>query len=291
MASALLSWVDADGVEFPLNGESFFTELRGRQGFQAPPVEVVAEEIPGQPGDRVRYIQTKARPVRTIVHVRALDEETLAATRRQFDDMLNIERGEGILRHTAADGVVRELSALCTSGLEGDESGSSRGPGWQDYGLTFRASDPYWYDSSFTTQAFQPSGSLPSFFASPVMPLKLAPSGLFNSFSVDNTGSTEAWPIWTISGPGSSIVLTNTTTGDVLTLTVTLTLGQSIVVDTRPDKKTVVREDGNKHFEYVAPDSALWPLVRGVNAITLAMSGTGAGSMLQIQYKQRYRSN
>jgi phage-related protein len=127
-----------------------------------------------------------------------------------------------------------------------------------------------------------------TFLSSPFLGPHISSSGIASSFSVFNSGDVEAWPIWTITGPGNTITLTNTTTGKALVLSITLTGGQVLTIDTRPGHKTVTREDGSNQFATVSSTSSLWELVTGNNAVTLAISETTTASGLQLQYKQRY---
>ena len=82
--------------------------------------------------------------------------------------------------------------------------------------------------------------------------------------------------------------MVNNTTGKSIVLTVTLAAAQTITIDTRPGAKTIKREDGSLHYAYMSPTSSLWPLVTGVNACLLNMTGTTGASLLQVQYKQAY---
>jgi phage-related protein len=98
----------------------------------------------------------------------------------------------------------------------------------------------------------------------------------------------EAWPLWTIVGPAVNPTLTNNTTGKSIALTISLTVGQSLTIDTRPGFKTITRENGSNQFSAASPASSLWSLARGLNTITLSVTGSSGASQLQLQYKQRY---
>jgi hypothetical protein len=286
--SDLLSWIDPNGIETPLNGENEYLALVGRQGFFAPPTDLIVDAIPLQPGEREKYVQVRANEVRVPILIQSDTEANLLIARRALRRSLNPSRGLGILRSTAPDGSVRDLSCRLVDGLRGDESDGARGPGWCMAGLIFHAADPYWYDKDDTLQTFAMSGSPVLFFDPPFFPLKMALSGIASDFTVDNTSDVECWPIWVITGPGSAMVLTNNTTDEALTLTMALSAGQVLTIDTRPGKKTVRREDGSNQFSAIDPTSSLWSLQPGNNTISLSLTGTTGASQLQLRYKQRY---
>ena len=291
-----LQWIDPSGIITPMDSDTFIAANRtgvlalvGRSGFFGVPSALIVDPIPQQPGAREKYVQVGMNECFVPVAVLAPSESELAQLRRTLKKALNPSRGLGVLRSTAADGTTRDLNCRCVSGLEGAEDESNRGPGWFTAGLVFQAADPFWYDSSFTTMTFQMTGTPPLFLATPFIPIKLGTSGIGSDFTIDNEGDFQAWPIWQITGPGSAIVMTNQTTGDVLTLTITLAdATQILTIDTRPGKKTVKREDDSNQFSTVDSLSTLWPLQLGNNQISVAMTGTTSDSQIQIQYKQAY---
>jgi hypothetical protein len=109
---------------------------------------------------------------------------------------------------------------------------------------------------------------------------------------VTNAGDVEAWPVWTITGPGSGIVLRNLTTGQSMDFGVgALAAGNTVVVDTRPGAKTAVANGSINVFPFLSAASVLWSLQRGANAVRLEMSGAIAGaSGLSLAYRPRYLS-
>lgn len=282
-----LSWIDPIGTETPLNGETNYLALVGRQNFYAPPLAIISQQVPMQPGVRDKYVQIGAGDLKLPVLVKANDEATLAMVRRALVYAMNPLRGSGILRNTAPDGSVRDVTCKYVAGLEGDESVDNRQPGHFFAPLEFEAADPFWYDRDFTSLSFS-TGAAVAFLSSPFLGPHISSSGIASSFSVYNGGDVEAWPIWTITGPGNTITLANSTTGKSLALSISLSGGQVLTIDTRPGKKTVKREDGSNQFSTVSSTSSLWELATGNNAISLSISGTTTASGLQLQYKQRY---
>lgn len=288
-----LSWIDPTGVETLLNGETFYDCMIGRQGFFNVPLDLIDQEVPLEPGSREKYIQIHASDPRLPLLVSAESESDLAMARRALVRAMNPMRGLGTLRFIAADGVTRELACRVVDGLRGDESDNARGPGWFVAGLIFRAADPFWYDASDLTLSVSPS--TPTDFmevGTAFLPLHLSHSAAAGTFSIDNDGDVEAWPVWTITGPGDTIVLTNNTTGEAITLSnnggLSLSGGQTLTIDTRPGAKTLLRDDGSSKFSYLSDTSSLWALQPGNNDISLSMGSTTGASELRLAYKRRW---
>lgn len=293
MAAESNIWICSDGITIiSLNGTSIngLLALDGRQGIYFPPIQIQDQTVPLQPGSIVRYFHYPPRPVLLPLGIKMADEVAFTGQIRNMATWFDTPPGSpAIYRRTAPDGTMRDLNVYYQGGLEGTEdmNGGNRGPGWMKAVLSLYANDPFWYDSAATLQSFVPSGVTQSFFPL-LIPIKLSFSGLSSAFSVTNAGDIECWPIWTIHGPGTNPVLTNTTTGKSMTFSVTLGSSDVLVIDTRPGIKSVSL-NGTITWSIYTPTSALWSLVKGVNACGVAMSGTGAGSLIQIAYKQRYK--
>lgn len=286
-----VTWIDPGGTSWPLDGSGAYLAIwdssNGRKGAFAPNTQVIEQEVPLQPGARLRQVKTLSRAVEVPIIIRASSESIFATARRALRYAMNPNRGAGTLQIAAADGSTRQMTCYCESGFEGDESEQYRGPGFAMLPLSFRALDPYWYDAQSTLLTYTAGGAT-TFFQTPFLPVHLSASGISNSFTVYNSGDVSCWPIWTITGPGTNPTLSNNTTGKSIAMTVTLTAGQTITIDTRPGYKTVLREDGTAHYAYLSFTSSLWPLVTGTNGVSLSMTGTTSASQLQLQYKQAY---
>lgn len=284
----LLSWVDALGTEWPLNGETdYFAEIGALGLTGMPPMLNTEARTPLTDGAVLRYSLADVRVVDLPVIVKASSYSGLYSAARALAEALNPKNGTGVLRITMPDGTLRDLTAIYDSGFEHDLSADNSGGGFLQCVLVFRAQDPYWYDTQATVQTFAASPA-PNFF--PILPMVLGTSSVLSNFSINNAGSVDAYPLWIIKGPGSGITLTNNTTGKSLALTanggLTLLSTDTLTIDTQA--KTVTLQDGSSQYAHLTFASSLWTLARGFNSISVVMGGTSAGSSVQIQYKQRY---
>lgn len=280
-----LQWIDPSGVVYNLSDDQpYYTPDPGMTGQYGLPLTVVTHQVPGQAGDIEQYIQINPNDVRFPLSIQADTWDVLEQARRTLLEATRPTRGVGILRHTANDGIVRDLFCKETDRMR---NVAKRTPGLLLVGMVFRAADPYWYDKDFTNMLLTPGGVV-NFFQNPFLPIHLSAGGLSGGFTPENIGQADAYPKWTITGPGINPVLTNVTTGMVLTLTITLTAGQVLTIDTNPDTLGVTRDNGSDQWGAVNSLSAMWPLVVGANAVTLGMTGTTSASSLELSWKNKW---
>lgn len=207
---------------------------------------------------------------------------------RTLARQMNPQAGDGRLRHTAEDGAVRELTCRYVDGLEGDRVRGQAGPNYRRGALVFRAHDPYWSDTTGMSSTFGVSAAAPFYADSPFFGLRLTSDVVIGTQTVDNTGDVETWPVWTVVGPSTSVTVENLTTGARLHLPVPLNSGQSLVIDTRPLRKTVRRNDGANLFGQI--DGSLWSLMTGPNRVTISLPGATTASYVTLDYQRRWLS-
>ena len=180
---------------------------------------------------------------------------------------------------------MRELTCRYKSGLEGDDNTRGYGIVWRQVLLTFRAFDPYWYAPAAISVTYQLAVTTALFF--PILPLRLTSSAVFSEATIDNVGSTIAWPVWEVIGPGSALVLDNLTTGERLSLDVTLAGGEGVTIDTRPGRKSVTGYAGANLFGSLSADSSLWALASGNNTVRISLAAATPESVVRLNYTPR----
>lgn len=280
MAAEVTEWIDVDGVATEIDVE---WDADGRF---MPPIHRVEEPVPLQAGARLRSTRHAARDVALKFLVAADTEAELRTSLRSLVLKMDPTRGDGALRVTAPGGDQRELACRYLAGLEMPEvEGQWSGPGTQTARALFRATEPYWTDVATITATFTTGTPAPFF---PIFPLRLASSEVFADDTIENDGDVEVWPVWTIVGPATSIVLRNLTSGKTLQLDYTLAAGDTITIDTRPGAKTVLLDDGTNLFQYLTATSSLWSIARGDNAIRIEASSSTTDTQVVISYKRRY---
>jgi hypothetical protein len=102
-------------------------------------------------------------------------------------------------------------------------------------------------------------------------------SGSGGFLSLDNAGNVEAWPVFTLAGPLIQPVLTDPVTGRQLYYSGALSVGQTLVIDTSPQNRSV-KLDGVDRFGFML--SAQWMSIPPGGQLLLQFGGSGVGTAM-----------
>lgn len=115
--------------------------------------------------------------------------------------------------------------------------------------------------------------------------------------TVDNEGTADAYPRFSIKRTGGTSAklqsIVNATTGDQLLFDWDLLDGEEIIIDLRPDRKTITSSFSGNAISKLLPNSNLstFKLVPGENAIRLFITEVGSPTLTAfIQWTDRYLS-
>ena len=259
----------------------FVTEV-GAKGRIMPPVTIRTVRVPQAQGARYRGARHDEALVAIPVVLPGPTEgrDELRRWARALDPL----KGQGTLTVVQGDHAGRQLVCAYAAGLESFS---------EDYALLgkatlgFHAADPYWQDA--TEQSLTATIDSSAFTWFPFPPLVLGASDVFASATITNAGDVDAWPIVTVTGPGTDLTLTNLTTGLEWHLTGDVAAGSTLVVDTRPGHKSA-RLDGANVFGRLTDDSTLWPLVPGPNRVSIGFADATAATSVAFAWRNRWLS-
>lgn len=198
--------------------------------------------------------------------------------------------GEGILMVSHPDGGTRMLTARYVTGLESPEGGDPGAIPIGAFVVQLRAYDPWWYGPA-VTRKFQLSTAA-GWFSGP--PFSINPTELLGSGStVLNPGDVDAYPMWTVTGPCSSVSAT-AEDGSAWQVDIDLTAGEVITVDCDPrvpgNAKITSASGANLWGVATSDYPDLWPLPAGESTITVAMAGASTASRVDLAFNPRYRT-
>lgn len=289
MVDETLKILSPRGVEFELTDYTDFFNLKGMNGHNMPPYEIVAQATPGQEGATVENVKVGARPVDIPLLIIQESRQELIDIERLLSRELSPVHGESVITYTDTTGAGRELRAHLIGGLRGDTSKGAHGPAWARKILVFEANEQVYWEALSAISGSHGIGEIQT-WGPTVLPLVLTDSSVFTSFEIDNVGDVEAWPLWQIDGPGNTIILENESTGKITSLPITLALGEFVNIDTRPRHKTVIKNGTTNIYSLLdkTVGSSLWPLQSGSNQIKLQMNGATGISLISIQFTPRY---
>jgi hypothetical protein len=284
--SLVVEWIDAENQVTYLHDWVNIWALKGWRDFFGMPTAINSYEVPLLPGERFSSVELKPREVDLPLQILETSRSGFIEKMRELVSAFNPDKGEGRLRIRHAGHAARELKCRYLRGLEGDGGAKGWGPQSARVVITLRASDPFWYAPDAVSSQFV-WGEPATFF--PFFPLSLNASPTFDDV-LTNDGDHTAWPVWTIQGPGTTLILTNETTGYSLEAALALTAGQIVTIDTRPGVKTVKDSDDVNYFSTLTATSVLWGLRRGNNSIHIEFAGSDSSSLIGVSYSPPYLS-
>lgn len=288
MADQIL-WTPANGsdpIDLTDEAAGYSVEAEGTRGLRSVEYRFTSSTYAGQDGETVNAVTAAANRPTLGLLIQADGDAALRTRLRRLVRAMRPAAGPGVLTVVTPEGDRRHLTCYVEAGLEGDESDDTHLPGrWWKVALKLYAPDPWWEgDEQTLTVGLQVP--VPFF---PTPPFTLSPSTVQGQFEVDlRDADAPSFPVWTVSGPGTTLILQNLTTGRTIEINTTLTAGQSLIVDTRPGYQSVRRNNGTNLMSAVASDPALWPLIDDLNVVSALLTGSTAASRITATYRPRY---
>ena len=268
-----VTWTETNGrlqvippkILFKLDGSDGYKALPGRKGAEMPPIQHAEYEVYGQPGSVYQFSRIQARQLDQPMRIAgATPEEVRQKIRDLTSQIANRDISLGM---AYPNGDHRVLNCRYVSGLEGEERSSLET--FKRYVLSVKAFDPFWYSE----------------------PETLGVGEVKQSHLIRNTGDYELYPIIRVYGACASgfQVQLRDETGQVVssfTINQALTAGQFIICDTRPGRKTVIRDSNTSWYQYLSGD--LFAVPQGDWEIYLSATGTDSNTKLEIDYQIPY---
>lgn len=294
---ASISYIDPSGAVWPMTDQSrgFFALAEGISGLGAAPVTITSDPLP-RGGSKVRHVQPQPRTIVWPIHVEADTHQEFIdlwrAIGRAFTDTLRY--GPGVLDIARPDGKRRQIRVFYQEGFDGlGQAGT--GISWDNAVMTLFCEDPYFYDPEPVTirRGFGGTEASEDFLAP--YP-SVSSSQVLGDTTLTNPGDVVAWPTWTITGPASGVVITNSDTGESFAIDPDATgiahgnllSGETVTVATDPPS---VRFGGvNWTASLNWPSAQLWSLHPGGTAVDFNLSGAGAGSSVTATFYARYET-
>jgi hypothetical protein len=289
-------WIGPDGTVFRLDDDPY-TSLTGRTGFgPIRPEHVVERTMSGTALMRDVRLTPRVMTVPLLIQADT-PSGYLSAYRALQASTIHKVRGSlvaGRMRVVLPDGSFREIPAYYQGGLDPvedvlDDMLWSR---QEHQDLEFYAPDPAFLGPGIP-HAWQIVVAGRAFY--PVYPLRLNPSQLGGTATVLNPGDLPAYPVWTITGPGT-VTIANLDSGEQFGFSTELDPGQVVTVDTRPPDVapdtglTAVDDQGEDfwpHFDRL-PD--LFELPPGETRLALDLTSATEASRVDLVFTPRYQA-
>jgi hypothetical protein len=290
----VVTWIDYRGRETVL---PVGQQIDGRF---LPPVITDTVRVFGEAGERRLRQEHDAREIVLPLAIQLEDcppEQALREALRKLGCQLNTIEQPGVLRVQSGSLPPREIVASYSGGFEFRERNSRVAQPV----LVLRAHKPYWTSVADVELIFATGTGLPFFIPDPAdepdfvignpMPaFTLSVDTIVGSQAIIVPCDVKVWPVWTLTGPASDVILSNLTTGLDIDLTgITLGAGDVLTIDTNPSVKTITDQTGANRFGDLNPASTLFPLEPGTNNLLLSVDGfVQFQTSLTLAYRERF---
>lgn len=274
-----MSWTGWNGAKFELlDYASPVRVAPGVRGLTLPEHQLWTSSSPAIAGQLHRGSRVLPRECLLPVWVLS-DAGSLAwvGTDRAFAASLNPDK-PGMWEVTHPDGMKRRLACRVIDDGAGALVLDPSASGWIGYQLALIADQPYWQGDPIVRQWVNATlvnffGGTPAGFGPPFI---IGAGSTISGATITNPGEVDAYPVWTIAGPWTTVQVG--VSGRTATLTANVLAGQSRIIDTRPDRLTVVDQAGvDRISELSATSDLLAPIPAGEQVpLSLSMTGTGA---------------
>ncbi|MEV8134290.1 hypothetical protein [Microbacterium aurantiacum] len=229
-----VTWTGADGSVWDLTDRSSGVVLSraGVEGLHFPRMTKFASKARAIPGRRLRGYRVEERDVFWPIFIWAESTEQFIALSTAFFDSIDpIIPGTWTVKAGA-----EPARSLRLTGTFEDAHAYAHDPakdGWEQYGVTLEASDPFWMGETIRRGPWSAPDPQPFFGESGFgPPFYISAAANFDTASIPNPGDVERWGVWRAEGELSSVVLG---VGDeVITVPFTTSEGDVLVIDTDP---------------------------------------------------------
>lgn len=205
--------------------------------------------------------------------------------RQELIDQISPQYGAVTYRKVFADGSRRDIDGMLDTSLSLVESDDLRHVAT---GFGLFCPDPTFYDPAEQDQILT-AATVDAFVLPFAVPDELWFGGATQlSGTVSNPGTWRAYPVITIGGPYSRMIIQNQTTGASITLGVALPAGSSMVIDLTPGQETITR-DGDNAFDEIEEGNLIdWYLAPGDNLVLFGGAGVTVSSFARVSFQARY---
>lgn len=285
-----LVYTNALGQSLTLFNDKYL--ITSLDGIDMPTVDLQEQKAPYQDG--TTYLDALFEPRTVVVQGAIINIQQLGAiftSRAQVLAALNPKLGQGLLTYTNDNG---SYTTTCTP-MNAGGSGAGIFPNkpatdpFQLFSMEFYCNDPYWYSTTGSSASMDVvTGGLTFPITFPIT---------FGTYvgnvpvGANNTGDSVTPVVITITGPSQNPVVTNTTTGQFISLNITLNVGDVLVINTKFGSKSIVYlpsggSPQNQMASLVA-GSAFWSLNIGNNQLTFSDSTQGS-AVCTVSWNNRY---
>lgn len=273
-----MTWTGSDGVTWDLcTGSSGLALGAGVRGLNMPPTRRHVTTSPAVAGSRRRGWSTDERevfwPLRVFRDGEGADAQAWIDLDAAFWSSMHPDK-PGVWSVESPNG---KRSLACVFDNDGGHSTETIPTlrGWETYGIYLAAESPYWVGEP-VRRVWSQSGPVSFYGSSGATPFNISSASNLATATVTNPGDVDAWPVWTITGPCTSVTVG--VGGRTVTYPLPVAEGSTLVIDSAPEKRAAQLNGSNVYRQLSSWDFA--PVPAGQDrSLSLSMAGTGSVSV------------
>ncbi len=266
------------------------------QGLVEP--ERSAESGPYQHGATDTGFVLPARTLALSMGVQSQDYIEFEQRSRELYKIFGSRRRPVTLEATLWSGAVREIECHYAGGLAGDSASTS---GFlQKHAVALNCPNPIWHDPAQETVKFQLGIAGGRFYVPTEIPTGVGTSTMDSTQSINYAGDWEAYPVITIYGPVTGLVIDHVELGDKIAFKTGLgpATGEIYEIDCRANYKVVRRTNDNTlHTGELTDDSQLATFrlaseddaPGGINSIRVRGTGATEVTAVFVSWRTAYQ--
>lgn len=272
-----MTWTDCNDVTWDLlSGVSGIALMPGYRGVHMPTISHFKDRAPSVAGARWQGFNVPERDVYWPLQIWTdQGSQEWLNLDQKFWSGLNPNK-TGVWKVTQPNGDSRELTVRFSDDGQTTFDTEPSLRGWNAYGLTLQAEQPYWAEEgiSRTFKVAAPSQFFIDSDGSTPGVLSISAGRTVSTAKIFNPSDVEVWPKWTLTGPFT--LATVGLNGSTIDVPFTINAGQKLVIDTAPTAQTATMSGVNKITQLSS--AAFAPLPANATT-TLSLSATGTGTI------------
>jgi hypothetical protein len=260
----------SNGDTISLDGLTGFYLTSGFRGVGIPPTDVRISNSAGD-GGTWRSTRRGVRDLDLPVTVIGTDRGDVESKLRRLASALSDRYGTPMLLAKYSDGTSYQIEVHYTGGGE-TQFGSDAGDTFARWLITLQAPDPFWTSQQAVSFSLgydaATRGLLPN-----LSQLQVKTDSVIGSFTIENPGDVDAYPVWSIQG--KSTLLSLSLNGVGFTYTENMAAGTAKrTINTRT--ASVVDPSGTNLYANLGTAPKLFAMPPGSSSISLSIAGADA---------------
>lgn len=270
----------ANGDTIRLDGSDQVYLTKGFTGIGLPSTEVKLTASAGD-GSTWRSTRRGIRELDLPLVVTGSDRGDVEARLRRLAAAMSDRYGTPKLLALYSDNSSYEIEVHYTGGGE-TQFGSDAGAMFANWNITMQAPDPFWTSQQATTFSVSASGGVKGLL--PELDRMLVNSSqVLGTFTVDNPGDVDAFPVWTLEGTSTGTTITLNGIG--FSYTETLGTSGKVVINTKT--ATVANAAGTNKYAYLSNAPKLFSLPPGASSVSVVVTGSDATTKISGYFNPR----